>query len=424
MTDQIERSSAKLWNRDFSTLWWSEAVSFFGSQLTLFAIPIVALQILDSSASEVAWINTAAGLGTVVFLGLLGPWTDKVRRTRFMSVMSGLRALVLSAMAVLFLMGSLSLLALVIAAFLVSGLTGLYDSAFAALLPSVAHRSKLTTANTWVAGIRSAGDIGAGATAGILLQLLSPVALFISDALTYLVSALAVGRIREERQAPPETFTFRGYFLSLGSGFAILVRDRVMRPVTLSIAHFNLFTAAIQSVYVTHALRTGSMTPAEVGIAGAVGGIIGLLSMMAAPWVWDRFRPVRALMATFMLPALAGLGMLLLTPGQVVSNVLLLGLSLGFWASCVMVNITGTETLKQLLIPHEALGRFSSASRVLTWGIDPIGAALAGVLALFLPTGAVLAAASSGVVISACWIAASRAVRELPLLSEIGKGSD
>jgi hypothetical protein len=84
-----------------------------------------------------------------------------------------------------------------------------------------------------------------------------------------------------------------------------------------------------------------------------------------------------------------------------------------------MVNITGTETLKQLLIPHEALGRFSSASRVLTWGIDPIGAALAGVLALFLPTGAVLAAASSGVVISACWIAASGSVRELPLLSEI-----
>ncbi len=182
MTDQIERSSAKLWNRDFSTLWWSEAVSFFGSQLTLFAIPIVALEILDSSASDVAWINTAAGLGTVVFLGLLGPWTDKVRRTRFMSLMSGLRALALSTMAVLFLMGNLSLLALVIAAFLVSGLTGLYDSAFAALLPSVAHRSRLTTANTWVAGIRSPGDIGAGATAGILLQLLSPVALFISDA--------------------------------------------------------------------------------------------------------------------------------------------------------------------------------------------------------------------------------------------------
>lgn len=72
-----------------------------------------------------------------------------------------------------------------------------------------------------------------------------------------------------------------------------------------------------------------------------------------------------------------------------------------------------------LLIPHEALGRFSSASRVLTWGIDPIGATPSGVLALFLPTGAVLAVPSSGVVISACWIASSAAVRELPLLSEI-----
>ncbi|GAB2711059.1 hypothetical protein GCM10027038_06270 [Arthrobacter bambusae] len=285
-----------------------------------------------------------------------------------MSLMSGLRALVLSAMAVLFLTGNLSLLALVIAAFLVSGLTGLYDSAFAALLPSVAHRSKLTTANTWVAGIRSAGDIGAGATAGILLQILSPVALFISDAVTYLVSAPAIGQIREDRQAS-ETFTFRNYFLSLGSGFAILIRDRVMWPVTLSIAHFNLFTTAIQSVYVTQALRSGSMTPAEIGIAGALGGIIGLLSMILG----------------------------VMCDGQHHRN----------------------GNTKQLLIPHVALGRFSSASRVLTWGIDPIGAALAGVLALFLPTSAVLAVASSGVVISACWIAASAAVRELPLLSEI-----
>ena len=157
----------------------------------------------------------------MVFLGLLGPWTDKVRRTQFMSLMSVHRALVLSAMAVLFLTGNLE-----------------------------------------------------------------------SDPLATLVL---------ERR--PEYSCSHSHmwpsFLSLGSGFAILVRDRVMWPVTLSIAHFNLFTTAIQSIYVTHALRTGSMTPAEIGIAGAVGGIIGLLSMMAAPWVWDRFRPVQALMATF-----------------------------------------------------------------------------------------------------------------------------
>ncbi|GAB3559580.1 hypothetical protein GCM10027405_07890 [Arthrobacter alkaliphilus] len=87
MTDQIERDQTKLWNRDFSTLWWSEAVSFFGSQLTLFAIPVVALQLLDSSASDVAWINTAAGLGTVFFLGLLGPTStfSPQRSNRFMS---------------------------------------------------------------------------------------------------------------------------------------------------------------------------------------------------------------------------------------------------------------------------------------------------------------------------------------------------
>ena len=116
--------------------------------------------------------------------------------------------------------------------------------------------------------------------------------------------------------------------------------------------------------------------------------------------------------------------MLLLAPGQAFANVLLLGLSLGFWASCVTVNITGTETLKQLLVPDERLGAFSSASRILTWGMDPVGAALAGALALFLPTGMVLAIATGGVVASAAWILASRSVRGLPRLSAIAGVTD
>jgi MFS family permease len=424
MTDELARVSERLWNRDFTRLWWSEAVSFFGSQLTLFAIPIVALQMLHASAADVAWINAAAGLGTLVLLGLLGPWTDRVRRTRFMALMSGLRALLLGLVAMLLLTGNLTLITLLVAAGLVAGLTGLYDSAFAALLPVITHRTKLPSANTWVAGIRSAGDIGAGATAGILLQVFSPVALFVADAVTYVVTVVAVGQIRETRPAPSERLAFRSYLGSLGSGFRLLYRDPVMWPVNLSIAHFNLFTTAIQAIYITHALRTESMTSAEIGLSGAVGGIIGLISMSIAPVVWDRFRPIGALTATFALPALAGLGMLLLTPGQAFANMILLGLSLGFWASCVMVNITGTETLKQLLVPDESLGTFSSASRMLTWGIDPVGAGLAGALALFLPTGVVLAIATAGVVASGGWILASPRVRGLPRLSAIAAVRD
>ena len=34
------------------------------------------------------------------------------------------------------------------------------------------------------------------------------------------------------------------------------------------------------------------MSPAEVGFAGAIGGILGLLSVSIAPRVWSRFRPI------------------------------------------------------------------------------------------------------------------------------------
>jgi MFS family permease len=408
-----------LWNRDFKRLWWSEAISFFGSQLTLFAIPIVALEYLHASASEVAWITTAAGIGTLVFLGFLAPWTDRGRRTRFLFLMSVLRAAVLGVIGLLFFADHLSLLVLALAAGLISGLTGLYDSAFSALVPGIVHRSRLPAANTWVAGIRSAGDIGAGATAGILLQIFSPLALFLADAVTYVISAFSVRRVSEAEPEPEERLTVRRYASSIVAGFRMLYRSTVLWPVTLAIAHFNLFTAAIQAIYITHALRSGSMSPAEVGVAGALGGVLGLLSMAAAPRIWDRLRPINALALTFALPAVAGIGMLALVPGRAVFNVALLALSLGLWATSVMTNVTGTETLKQVLVPERALGSFSAASRIVTWGIDPLGAALAAVLTLVFPTGVVLALASLGIFTSAAWVLASRAVRRLPRLASI-----
>lgn len=419
MSDGNPRRTAVLWDRDFTRLWCSETVSFFGSQLTLFATPIVALEYLHASATEVAWINTAAGVGTLVFLGLLGPWTDRGRRTWFMSTLSLIRSLVLTGAALLLMTQNLSLYVLLIAVALVSGMTGLYDSAFSALLPGIVHRSKLSAANTWVAGIRSAGDIGAGAAAGIILQVLSPVALFIADAFTYVASAIAVWRIREPAPTPIERITVVGYVRSLGVGFQQLYRHRVMWPVNLSIAHFNLFTSAIQAVYVAHALRSGAMSPVEIGAAGTLGGTIGLLATSVAPRLWSLFRPITVLTTTFTLPALAGLGMLFVAPREPLLNVALLGLSLGFWAACVMVNMTGTETLKQVLVPERNLGSFSSASRILTWGIDPAGAALAGVLALYLPTGPVLAVAAIGVATSAAWVLTASPVRELPRLQDI-----
>ncbi|WP_285135744.1 MFS transporter [Microbacterium sp. lyk4-40-TSB-66] len=409
----------RLWNRDFSVLWWTESVSFFGSQLTLFAMPIVALEMLGASASEVAWLNAAAGLGTLVFLGLFGPITDVIRRTTLMSWASWLRAATLGVVVALFMTQSLSVTALAVAGLIVTGLSGLYDSAFAALLPNVVSRRHLTPANSWVAGIRSAGDIGAGAVAGVVLQLLSPLWLFVGDLVTYVLSAIGIRAVREAGfAADEEHLSWRTYVQSLGSGFVLLRREPVMWPVTLSIAQFNLFTTAIQAVYITHALRSGAMTAAEVGIAGAIGGVTGLSATLVAPRIWAGARPIRILAVTFALPLLSACGIAILNPGLGLFNIVLLAASLGFWAACVMVNITGTETLKQVRLPNETVGRVSAASRLLTWGVDPVGAALAAVLAIFFPTAVVLAVAAVGVATSAIWVVGSRPVKELDLLAD------
>ncbi|WP_158865701.1 MFS transporter [Leifsonia sp. AG29] len=413
-----ETGERPLWTTDFRRLWWGEAVSFFGSQLTLFAIPIVALTHLHASAAEVAWLTAASGVGTLLFLGAFGPWTDRGRRTRFMSSLSLLRSAALGVVVVLLLTDHLSMLVLAVAIAVISGLTGLYESAFSALVPTIVDRSRLTSANSWVAGIRSAGDIGAGAAAGALLQLLSPVVLFLADAISYLVSALSVAGVRDHPARAIPRQTFGEYTRSLGNGMRTLRRSPIMWPTTLAIAHFNLFTSAIQAVYLVHALRSGSMSPVEVGIAGTIGGCIGLASTALAPLVWRRYRPALVLTATFCFPAASAIGIAALDRAGGLLNVALLGVSLGSWASCVMINIAGTETLKQLTIPETEIGNVSAASRILTWGIDPVGAALAGVLALLFPTAFILVVGAAGVVASCVWVLASPHLRALRMLTE------
>jgi hypothetical protein len=57
-----------------------------------------------------------------------------------------------------------------------------------------------------------------------------------------------------------------------------------------------------------------------------------------------------------------------------------------FVAACLLVAGAGASvwvilvaTIRQNLSPENMLGRFYSASRVITWGIIPLGAALAGI---------------------------------------------
>ena len=67
-------------NPDFVRLWTAETISQFGTQISLLALPLVAVSLLQASPFEVAMLGTIEFLPFILFSLPAGAWVDRLRR--------------------------------------------------------------------------------------------------------------------------------------------------------------------------------------------------------------------------------------------------------------------------------------------------------------------------------------------------------
>ena len=71
-------------HRDFRLLWGGETVSELGSQVSLLAIPLLAVRTLHATTFQMGLL-TAASTAAFLIVGLpAGVWVDRMRRRRVM----------------------------------------------------------------------------------------------------------------------------------------------------------------------------------------------------------------------------------------------------------------------------------------------------------------------------------------------------
>ena len=85
--------SGGLWRHpDFLKLWSAETVSQFGTQFTLLALPLVAIDVLHASAFEVASLTTVEYLPFLLVSLPAGVWVDRLPRRPILVAGAGARA--------------------------------------------------------------------------------------------------------------------------------------------------------------------------------------------------------------------------------------------------------------------------------------------------------------------------------------------
>ena len=76
----------------FGRFWWSEAVSGFGSSITVLALQTLVVVTLGGSAVEVGWLTSARWLPYLVLGLVVGALVDRLRRRPLMVASDLLRA--------------------------------------------------------------------------------------------------------------------------------------------------------------------------------------------------------------------------------------------------------------------------------------------------------------------------------------------
>lgn len=360
----------------FGRLWLATALVNIGDGVGLFVLPLVAVSV-TREPSAVALLTAALTLAWPLFGLHAGLVVDRIDRGVLLAFVNAARATALGVLTIGLVAGDVPLWSLYVLALVLGIGETLADTALTSLVPATVAREHLSAANARIETTLNLahqflGPPLAGALAGVALSLASGTA-----AVGYVLGVAVLLGFLGPRSSGVRTWPGRGDRGQVLSGLSFLWSQPLLRRLTLTTAAMNLTWAAWTALIVIYAVAPGPMGlhPSAYGLlltTLAVGGILG--GFLVEP-LRRRFG-IRRLLALDVIGSalLVGAPAITSEPFVIGLATLIAGTGSSLWRII-------TATLRQTLTPDHLLGRVYSASRLISWGVLPIGAALAGLLA-------------------------------------------
>lgn len=371
-----------LWrNHDFLRLWTGQTLSQFGSQISYLAIPLIAVVTLGASATEMGVLGALLRLPMLGFL-LFGVYVDRMRK-RPVLIWSDLgRAVVLALVPLLYVMDSLTLGVLYAVVFVLSLLSVLFQVAYRSYFPSLVPMEHLGDGNGKLQLSESLAQTAGPGAASALLKVVAAPLLILIDVASYLLSAVALLRIRRQEAPPvPDDETPASIHLAIWQGFRWVMDQPLIRPLAIASGLYSFFVmGAMQSIYMLFLLKGGPDLPVEwVGVVMATGGVGAILGATLSVRTMRRL----GIGPTLLWSTVIGNCALLLVPfasGSVWTAAVMLGASQFIvWASN-QIFFVSNMTLVQSITPPNLQARVIGTVYSLGLIPAPLGALGAGLL--------------------------------------------
>jgi MFS family permease len=399
----------------FRRYWTGQAISLVGDQITLLALPLLAVLLLQATPAQMGYL-TAAGLApNLVFSLYAGVWVDRRASRRLVMVWADIgRAALIATIPIAYALDTLTLTHLYVVAFGVGTLAALFEVANATLFVSLVPPERYVAANSLINGSRAMSFVVGPSAAGWLVQILTAPVALVADALSYVASAAQLLRIKPT-EPPPETER-KG---QLGAGARFLASSRALWTLILAVTTLNFFNYMFSTLVILYVTTSLGVSPGLIGLilgAASVGALLGSIvtgRLTRAVGVGPAYViGLLAFPAPLILVPLAG------GPRPVVLALLFLaefGSGLG-----VMILDISAGSLMAAIIPNRLRARVAGVTRTINYGIRPLGALAGGALGTVIGVRPTLWVATVGALAGVAWMIGSPVVRmrELPAAAD------
>ncbi|MFC4530455.1 MFS transporter [Sphaerisporangium dianthi] len=386
---------------NFRLFWTGQTISLIGGQVSLVALPLLAVLTLDAGSFEVGLL-AALGRAPWLLFGLLaGALADRVRRRPLLIGADLVRAAALAWIPAAAALGVLTMEQLYAVTFVVGSMTVVSDVAAQSFLPSLAAPAQLADGNSKLEISRASAEAVGPGLGGVLVQAVTASFAIVADVVSFLLSAVLLGRVKvDERtvRAGAGAMTGSGAGTGAGTGseagaragagsvagevregMRFVLGHPLLRWNVLAAAVANFFGNILLAILVLYILREIGLAPAMIGLVLGLGSLGAVLGAAVAQRLIRRIGFGPTLTAGLATTAVGGL-LLAAVDGPYALRVAWAVAAMMLLLAGVPLFDVAVVTLRQLITPPRLLGRANATMRFLVFGTMPLGALAGGLL--------------------------------------------
>ncbi len=374
---ETQKNLPPLWrNRDYMLLWSGQVVSVIGTGATQIVYPLLILALTNSPQAA----GFAAALGSIPYILFslpAGALVDRWDRKRVMIYCDIGRAAVLATIPIALYFNALTIWQIYIAALLEGSLFVFFNIAEVAALSRVVEKQQLPQAVAQNDVAFSIANIVAPSLGAAMFQL-GRAFPFLFDTVSYLASVVSLLFIRKEfqterliRGANPKTEAH--IVQEIREGMSWLWHQHLIRYMALLTGALNFVNVPVTLIIIVLAKNSGA-TEAEIGLIFSLSAVGAIIGSIIGGQIQKKFRFGQVIITTVWITALL-FPLLAFAP-----HFYILGLIMGLsWMTGPIYNVV-QFSYRVALIPDALQGRVNSVFRLLAFGFQPAGAAIAGIL--------------------------------------------